>query len=357
MENEIKIGSENDLKELFKIIIKESKIIGPKIQKDENSIKYEEIREYEEIAREVEDLQEPGKYRLIKGSFFRHGFDSPKKYLFPPILKILRVHREIKIKPYEYQKMKFTFFGIKPCDSAAIKIMDKTFLWNEDVYYKTIREEVTIVVENCIKPGKTCFCATMGTGPRVKENFDIAYTKIDGKVLFETGSRKGRELLNSLRKLEIASKRDIANLMKVLEEAYEEAKALFSIENLPEKLEEKVTDKDLWIKISEKCIGCGNCTMVCPTCFCFDVHDEAYLDEYVDRVRYWDSCFTYRYAEVAGGHFRPELWARYRQWILHKFSYWKKQFEVLGCVGCGRCITWCPVGIDIREHITRVLKG
>ncbi|MEM0083943.1 MAG: 4Fe-4S dicluster domain-containing protein [Candidatus Methanomethylicia archaeon] len=354
---EIKSGLERDLEKLFKILREKTKVIGPRISADGNSIVYEELNDYEELARDVEDLQEPGNYRLFKGKFFRHGFDSPKKYLFPPTLKIIRVYKGLRIEPYDYQNMEITFFAIKPCDSAAIKIMDKTFSWNEDVYYKTIREKLTIIVENCIDPGKTCFCATMGTGPRVKENFDIAYTKINGKVLFEVGSEKGGKILKSLNELREASVDDITSLIKTMEEAEKKAKAPFNIENLPKELEEKIMNKDLWRKVSEKCVGCGNCTMVCPTCFCFDIYDESHLDEYVDRIRYWDSCFTYRYAEVAGGNFRPDLWARYRQWLLHKFSYWEKQFDTLGCVGCGRCITWCPMGIDIRESIIRVLGG
>jgi len=352
----IKSGIEEDLERLFKIVKEKSKVIGPRISIDDDTIRYDEIDEYREMAREIEDIQEPGRYRLIKGKFFRHGFDSPKKYLFPPMLKILRIYKGLKIEPYDYKNIKITFFAIKPCDSAAIKIMDKVFSWNKDVYYKAVRDNITLIVENCTNPGKTCFCATMGSGPRVTENFDIAYTRIDDKVLFEVGSEKGEKILNSLGELKEASNEEICKFMEIMKEAYEKARAPFDIHRLPE-LEDRINDKDLWREISGKCVGCGNCTMVCPTCFCFDIYDELYLDEYVDRVRYWDSCFTYRYAEVAGGNFRPELWARYRQWILHKFVYWEKQFKVLGCVGCGRCITWCPVGIDIRENILKILGG
>ncbi|MEM3616251.1 MAG: hypothetical protein QXX09_06320, partial [Candidatus Methanomethylicia archaeon] len=179
MKGKIKIGLETDLKELFKIVKGKTRVIGPKVLVDEGSIKYEEINEYNELAMEIEDIQEPGRYRLVKGTFFRHGFDSPKKYLFPPTLKIIRIYRDFKIEPYNYEGIELTFFAIKPCDSAAIKIMDKTFSWNKDVYYESMRKNMTIIVENCVNPGNTCFCATMETGPRVRENFDIAYTRIN----------------------------------------------------------------------------------------------------------------------------------------------------------------------------------
>jgi len=357
MKSVIMMGSENDLKTLFNKFKGKTTIIGPKIPDGEIAIRYCELNNYDEIPRGVEDYQEPGKYRLMQGDFFRHGFDSPKGYLHPPALKIVRVEKGLEIKPYNYDPKEIVFFGIKPCDAAAIRVMDKTFTWNKDAYYNAQREKITIIVENCTKPGKTCFCATMGTGPRATENFDIAYTRINGKVLFEAGSVKGEEILMEIETLKPASNEVIAEFIKVMDEAYEKAKAQFTTTNLPEKLEINIANENLWKELSEKCLACGNCTMVCPTCFCFDIYDESHLDEYVDRVRYWDSCFTYKYAEVAGGHFRPEIWAMYRQWMLHKFSYWKKQFDVFGCVGCGRCITWCPAGIDIRENVKKASGG
>ena len=357
MKSIIMMGTENELRTLFDKFKGKATIIGPKIPNGEIAIRYCELNDYSEIPREVEDDQEPGKYKLMQGKFFRHGFDSPKKYMFPSTLKIMRVEKELKVKPYNYDPKEIVFFAIKPCDAAAIEIMDKTFTWNKDAYYNAQRGKITIIVENCIKPGKTCFCATMGTGPRATENFDIAYTRINGKVLFEAGSIKGEETLMEIEALKPASNEVIIEFIKVMDEAYEKAKAPFTTINLPEKLEINIANENLWKELSEKCLGCGNCTMVCPTCFCFDIYDESHLDEHVDRVRYWDSCFTYRYAEVARGHFRPEIWAMYRQWILHKFSYWKKQFNILGCVGCGRCITWCPAGIDLRENVKKASIG
>ncbi|RLE54677.1 MAG: sulfite reductase subunit A [Candidatus Methanomethylicota archaeon] len=347
------IGDWRDLERLFKYL-KDSgyRIIGPKV--DGNVIKLKELKSLREFPKQISDHQAPGYYRLEEGDFFRNGDDSPKKYLFPPKMEIFKVNRDLSISFREIEKVKIAFFGIKSCDTASITIMDKVLGERGDSFYKHFRKELFIVTENCIKPGENCFCSSMGTGPRVQSGFDISFTRIDGKILFEAGSERGVKILEKL-KLPHANAKLKKKFIEVLEKAAEKAKANFEKRFLAEKLELAI-ESPIWKELAEKCLGCGNCTMVCPTCFCFDIYDEVFLDEYSKRVRYWDSCFTYKHAEVAGGHFRPELWARYRQWLLHKFSYWKRQFDMLGCVGCGRCITWCPVGIDIRKAVEKVLK-
>jgi Fe-S-cluster-containing hydrogenase component 2 len=111
-----------------------------------------------------------------------------------------------------------------------------------------------------------------------------------------------------------------------------------------------------WDDVAERCLACTNCTLVCPTCFCSSVEDVTDLSfENAERIRRWDSCFNPEFASVHGGNFRPTIRGRYRQWLTHKFASWFDQFDVSGCVGCGRCITWCPVGIDVTEEITAIL--
>ena len=312
------------------------------------------MKEFSEIPRGIEDIQKPGMYKLVRGEFFRHGPDSPKKFLFPPRLLLFRVSKDWTIEIPEVEEKLIAFFGIKPCDLAAIKAMDEVQGELGDPYYRLIRKNLLIIVENCIEPGETCFCSTMETGPIAGSGFDIAYTRVEDFIVFSADSEIGVNLLKELNLRPLDSEKS-TKYAKAIKRAIDKAKANFSIEGLPEKLELSL-NSPAYKEITEKCLGCANCNMVCPTCFCFDVVDVPNLNGTVERIRVWDGCFSYSYAMVAGGHFRPDLWARYRHWLLHKFSYWLKQFGRFGCVGCGRCITWCPVGIDVRESIIKILN-
>jgi len=345
----------SELKRLFDVIKELGyKVIAPKVI--DSVIRLDFVESYEEIAHDVEDLQAPGTYRLRKGSFFRHGPDSPKRFLYPPRLTLFKITKDWKVIFPKYDHGKIAFLGIKPCDLAAIKVMDKVQGSLGDEYYLSLRKNLLIIVENCVEPGNTCFCSTMGTGPRARYGFDIAYTKIPGRglLVIEAGSEIGISIMSKLgvRPIDDSTYRVFEELMA---KAYSKAKAGFDIQNLPELLELRM-NSNVYRDVAKKCLGCANCNMVCPTCFCFDIEDIPYLDGSAERVRIWDGCFSYRYAEVAGGHFRPSLWARYRHWLLHKFSYWVKQFGTFGCVGCGRCITWCPAGIDLRDVIKSIIR-
>lgn len=347
-------GPAESLKRLFEEVKgRNYRIIGPKIH--EGVIRIQLLERFEEIPYGYGDEQAPGHYRLSKGDgHFRNGPDSPKYYLYPPELILFIIKPDWSIKHPGHEFPKTAFFGIKPCDLAAIKIMDKVHESLVDSYYLNARMDLLLIVENCISPGHTCFCATMRTGPTATYGFDIAYTRLDNEVLFQPGSDSGVELLTEL-DLEPASVESLDKLGETIKRAAEIARGNFSIENLPETLEANM-ESEVYNRLAERCFGCANCNMVCPTCFCFDVLDEPELDGSAKRVRIWDGCHSYSYAQVAGGHFRKDLWARYRHWILHKFIYWLRQFGSFGCVGCGRCITWCPAGIDIREVVSSVLR-
>jgi len=345
----------NELRKLFDLIISMGyRIIGPKVVNEILRLEY--LSNYDELASGIEDVQKPGSYKLRNGEFFRHGPDSPKRYLYPSNLTLFRLTRDWRIELPRHEETKLAFFGIKPCDLSSIMIMDRVQGGLGDEYYLRLRRNLLLVVENCIKPGNTCFCATMGTGPKARSGFDVAYTQLPGKnmVVIESGSEIGTKLISNLdlRPIDDTTYKEYVNL---IDEAYKRAKAPFNLDNLPEKLEMRIKSS-IFKEIAERCIGCANCNMVCPTCFCFDVIDVPELDGSAKRIRVWDGCLNYSYAEVAGGHFRPDLWARYRHWLLHKFVYWIKQFGTFGCVGCGRCITWCPAGIDIRDVISRLLR-
>lgn len=321
----------------------------------DNALRLDVLKTTEELARDVEDVQDPGKYSLIPGNFYRHGPDSPKKFLYPPKLLLFKVTPkwDIIVNSEKYEG-KLAFFGIKPCDLASIKVLDRV-LTNVDELYTKVRERLAVVVENCTSSGNTCFCTTMGTGPRARNSFDIAYTRLGSKLVIEAGSELGLRLINQL-EIEPIDDNTYRDFEVTIRKAASRARANFETENLPELLELNIESKVYW-EVIERCLGCSNCNMVCPTCFCFDVLDIPKIDGSAERVRVWDGCLNYTYAQVAGGHFRPDLWARYRHFVLHKFAYWIKQFGTFGCVGCGRCITWCPTGIDLRETVTKVLRG
>jgi len=348
-------GTFEDLRRLFEEIKRRGyKIIGPKLEN--SAILLRELSSFDEIPYDCGDEQAPGYYRVIRnGGDFRNGPDSPKRYLYPPELLLFTIKPDWSIEHPSHEIPELAFFGIKPCDLAAIKIMDRVQGSLGDQYYLNLRSKLLIIVENCTNPGGTCFCATMQTGPFASTGFDVAYTRLDGGlVLFQPGSDPGVELLSELN-LEPATGEHARKLKEVMKNASEKARAGFALENLPEILESAIESK-VYEEISERCFGCANCNMVCPTCFCFDVIDEPELDGSAKRIRVWDGCHSYSYAQVAGGHFRKSLSARYRHWVLHKFVYWLRQFGSFGCVGCGRCITWCPAGIDIREVVAKVVK-
>lgn len=347
------VGKINDLRALFNELRRLGYvIIGYRVI--DKVLRLEELSSFDELAHDVEDIQSPGKYSLVRGNFYRHGPDSPKKFLYPANLLLFKVSSNWDISTPVREERKLAFFGLKPCDLASIKVLDNVLL-GVDEYYTNLRRNLVVVVENCINPGGTCFCSTMNTGPRARNSFDLAYTRLDDKLILEAGSELGLKLLNML---EVEPIDDVTyeRFEAIMRSASEKARAGFELNGIPEELELRIESK-AYEEITKKCLGCANCNMVCPTCFCFDILDVPLIDGSAERIRVWDGCLNFTYGQVAGGHFRPDLWARYRHFVLHKFAYWIKQFGTYGCVGCGRCITWCPTGIDLRETVKRVLRG
>jgi ferredoxin len=339
------------------ILFNELKNLGYKVigyKAIDNVLRLDSINSFEELAFNVKDVQSPGRYLLSQGGFPRHGPDSPKKFLYPSKLVLFKIMPDWNIVASPSPDSRIALFGIKPCDLSAIKVLDKVLL-NVDEYYTALRRNLVVVVENCIEPGGTCFCTTMGTGPRARDSFDIAYTRLGDKLAIEAGSSFGLKLLNLL-EVEPIDDATYREFETTINRSAEKARALFTVDNIPETLELNI-ESQIYKEIAEKCLGCANCNMVCPTCFCFDVTDVPKIDGSAERVRVWDGCLSYTYAQVAGGHFRKDLWTRYRHFVLHKFAYWIKQFGTYGCVGCGRCITWCPTGIDLRESIEKIIRG
>ncbi len=344
--------------------------IGPKLR--DGAIVYDEIASLADLPVGWSDEQEGGHYRLVsgtKGSFFEYltGPSSLKKYLFPPKQKLWAADRKgesFKIEELPKDVPAYAFIGVRSCELNAIKIQDKVFGYGRedkcdkgifsDPGYVARRSKALIVAVNCSRAGKTCFCSSMGGDPHVKEGqgFDLALTELfqgdKHEFVLEIGTEKGGLIAEVLKSREAHS----ADLSAVEAQAKKARSQMGRkmVSGVKELLQRNLRH-ERWDQVAERCLSCANCTMVCPTCFCTTVEETTDLTgDHAERWRLWDSCFSVDFSYIHGGAIRREGKARYRQWMTHKLSNWHDQFGSSGCVGCGRCITWCPVGIDITEE-------
>jgi len=340
---------------------------GPTVR--DNAIVYDTIDSVDALPQAMIDRQDNGQYRLVRNkrkALFDHvvGMHSWKKIFHVPDDVLYRIEKkpsDVEINPVEAVESKKALIGVRSCDLSALAIQDQILMDGPypDPSYTARRRNTFIVAVNCGRPGGTCFCASMGTGPRATTGFDIALTElIKGDshcFLVECGSVAGEELLKAIphRTAETA---DIEQADAVMEKAAGKMGRKLNTDNLRENLMARF-DSPYWSEIAQRCASCGNCTMVCPTCFCMNVEDDTDLSgQHIERRRKWDSCYTIGFSYIHGGSIRNSAMARYRQWLLHKMVYWPEQFGTFGCVGCGRCITWCPMGIDITEEATKLVE-
>ncbi|HKI93068.1 MAG TPA: 4Fe-4S dicluster domain-containing protein [Gaiellaceae bacterium] len=309
------------------------------------------------------DEQAPGSYRLARrddAAVFGYavGPHSWKQELLPPRVRLWQARRDdggLTIEEEEPPSQPTAFVGVKPCELAAIAIQDRVFLGGrfQDRDYAARRAGVFLVAVDCGDPSDLCFCAALGSGPGATEGFDLALTELlDGehRFLARAGSPAGEAVLAEL-PARPAAAADLARRADIVAGAAQEMAGRFEADGIHALLTGNL-DSPHWDVVAERCLSCGNCTLVCPTCFCTHVEDTSALDgSSAERTRVWDTCFSLRYAEMHGGNTRPATRSRYRQWLTHKLATWQDQFGTPGCVGCGRCIAWCPVGIDIREEV------
>lgn len=319
--------------------------------------------------------QEPGRYRLERtptGAAFAYGpaVDSLKRYLNPPVSTIWRATREsgaLRFEPASEPPTPRAVIGVRACDLHAMARYDEVFLGGPyvDPGYQTRRASLFVVAANCTTPAGTCFCASMGTGPRASTLFDIALTELPAaggtpktahRYLATAGSPIGADVLAALPGRPPADA-DIEAERALLDKAARHMGRTLDTGGLAPALA-AAAEHPQWDDVARRCLSCANCTMSCPTCFCSTVEDHSNLTgSEIERSRRWDSCFTADFSYIHGGSTRPSVRARYRQWATHKFAHWFDQFGTSGCVGCGRCITWCPVGIDITHELGRVREG
>lgn len=341
--------------------------VGPTIQN--GAIIYSEINSSSDLPIGFTDTQKPGFYRLEKtdnNAFFNYvvGPQSWKKFLYPSIQKLFTAYyknNKLEIEKPEPPATKYAFIGVRSCEINSIEIQDRVFFGGEyqNSSYKTLRKNSLIVAVNCSKAEENCFCTSMGTGPEVKSSYDILLTEIINEkehyFLIETGSERGEEIVNDLNTRE-ASESELSKKNQVIQKTISQIQKHLDTENLKDILLKNL-ESPLWDEVAKRCLACGNCTMVCPTCFCMTIEDYTDLMKTkAERIQKWDSCFTLEYSYIHGGSIRVSIGSRYRQWLTHKLASWHEQFGTSGCVGCGRCITWCPVGIDITEEATKIKK-
>jgi len=334
-------------------------VIAPVLK--EGVIFYDFISSPKEIVRNVKEIQGRGFYRIIGESNlvfgdFTHGFSSPKEFLHPPTEVLLKLERDLKQK-FETFNGKIAFFGIRSCDLKSIEILDNVFIKKNpypDPFYSARRRDNFTVVINCVNPSENCFCSTVGIDP-FSDRGDISLTELDHGFIVRASTEIGKEILKKLQGRE--PKEEEINTEEELKRKAREKTRKFNLKGIHEELLGKI-GSDKWKEIEKRCLGCGNCAMVCPTCFCYDVYDEVNFEgSKSERVRFWDVCFNESFSVIHGHPVRKSLFSRYRQWLMHKFSYWVYQFGDYGCVGCGRCITWCPVGINILEEVINIVAG
>ena len=344
-------------------------VIGPVIK--DGVILLDSIKDLKRHPAGVTDLQAPGKYRTEKIQEnrifgFNNGPDSWKKYLFPPEKIIFKAKKnpegEIEFSTDSTPLNKYAFFGVRSCELEAIKIHDAVLKDGSfpDQFYSDLRKESLFIAVNCTVSSDTCFCASMNTGPEVKNGYDVVLTEIieNGKsiIIAESGSGKGKSILEALAPM-AASENQIQESRKAVASVSTKQKRSINIESVRKLLKTKIAS-NLFDTISEKCMTCSNCTMVCPTCFCYNIEDTTDITgETASRVRKWDSCFCENFSYIHGGKIRESKKSRYRQWLTHKLTNWFDQFGSSGCVGCGRCISWCPAGIDITESAAVFLES
>ncbi|MDD3287523.1 MAG: 4Fe-4S dicluster domain-containing protein [Alphaproteobacteria bacterium] len=341
-------------------------LIGPHAR--DGAVVYEPISSPEDLPIGKSDEQEGGKYRLVdgtSGAYFEYvvGPTSWKKYLFPPRQKVLEAKREkdgFSIVESTEKEPPYAFIGVRACELAAIQIQDKVLNSgdNADSGYSARRANAFIVAVNCSRAAKTCFCDSMKTGPNVGAGYDLALTELLDKkrheFLVEVGSARGEAILNKLPKRE-----SVGEDIRAAKAVVENARSHMGRAMIPgvASLLKRNLESPRWAEVAKRCLSCGNCTMACPTCFCNTVEDVTDLSgDHAERWRLWDSCFSVDFSYIHGGSIRKEGFSRYRQWMTHKLSSWLDQFGTSGCVGCGRCITWCPVGIDITEEAAEIKK-
>ena len=331
----------------------------------DGAVLWSQIKSVAKLPTGRREEQLPGSYRVSNadtGVFgINHGHQSLKSLTFKSRESLVHFSKDadgIHFEPSTPTVERIAVIGARACDVAGLAMQQQVFETGEypDLHFKQHRESLFIVAVNCIHAQTTCFCASMQTGPRVDHGFDLALTAVTGGYLLESGSAEGQGIIERLQ----PGRAEPAHIQQA-DEAMA-ACAASQTRRLPDtnscqKLP-LLQSHPHWQDVAERCLSCGNCTMVCPTCFCHTVEEVPDLSgQDSERVRLWDSCFNPEHGYIHGKNMRPTTKERYRMWLTHKLGTWPQQFGASGCVGCGRCITWCPVGIDLTAEVAAIAES
>jgi ferredoxin len=353
--------------------------IGPQVSDD--AIIYDDLDEIRDLPIGIVEDQERGQYRLRRNGerrYFDHttGPHSLKNFLFPPcetVLTVTRTDGHWKFDESVRDERPLAVLGARACDLQALIIQDHVFMQGKyvDSAYRRRRDKLFLVAVNCHRAAATCFCHSMKAGPGLQSGFDLGISELDEYLLIEVGSERGGSVVTAARWApcsldDIQAARDIPQRLSAQMRDRAAAEPADSSGSPPARsldtsgLQELLQDNlehPHWEDVARRCMACGNCTAVCPTCFCAVVQDASDLTgAEIRRERSWASCFTAEHSYMNSGPVRRTTESRYRQWLTHKLATWHDQFGSSGCVGCGRCITWCPVGIDLTQEVA-TLRG
>ena len=357
--------AQEDLQRLFDALVEAGyRCVGPAVR--DGAIQFVPLRAAAELPTGVHDQQAPGSYRLEQtGGSRRFGWANGPQALKPmtfapseSLWRARRVDGQLRFEPVAPDPEPTAVIGVRACDLAALRLQEAHFLdgLSPDPGFRARRDALLLIGVDCSHPAETCFCADTGDGPALAYGFDIGLTELDDGYLVRSGSPRGATVVNAMALVAVSDdQRDAA--------ARQNAAAVQAqIRRLPggdlrARLFERL-DHRHWDAVAERCLSCGNCTAVCPTCFCSTNAADPDLDgTATDLVRTWDSCFSHGHTAMHGRPVREETCQRYRQWLTHKLAGWFDQYGRSGCVGCGRCITWCPVGIDLTAEAALIAAG
>jgi sulfhydrogenase subunit beta (sulfur reductase) len=337
------------------------RLVGPTVR--DGAIVYADVSGIADLPAGWTEVQEAGTYRLQRradGALFGYalGPHAWKQLFFVPRLRLWQAEREAQAFTVNEERpapQRLALIGARSCELHAIAIQDRVFLQGScvDPDYAARRADTFVVAVNCAQAGGTCFCVSMQTGPRVTHGYDLVLTElIEGghRFVVEIGSDRGAALLSGI-STPLATSADRAAAEEVVARTARSMGRSLDTTGIKELLYGNL-EHPRWDEVAARCLSCANCTLVCPTCFCSTVEDVTDLTgDHAERWRRWDSCFNLDFSYIHGGNGRTSTKARYRQWLTHKVASWIDQFGTSGCVGCGRCITWCPVGIDLTEEV------
>ncbi len=347
----------DELHQLFDLLTRQGyDILGPQIK--EGAILFRPLTSPDQLPKGVEQIQTPGHYRLestggLRQFSWANGPQALKPLIFKPRETLWRSELQpdgsLRFEQSPTTTLPTAVLGVRACDLAALALQDQHF--EGDPYYQQHRNSLLLIAVDCSHPAETCFCASTDDGPDARHSFDLALTELEDGFLIRSGTKRGQALQAQL------------NFPDASSEQYQEAEAQLKQARKQQRQLPEFEPAELihlgqhsaWQEVAERCLSCGNCTSVCPSCFCFSESEVPELNgTESNHQRQWDSCFSEGHSYIHGHHFRPDTKGRYRQWLTHKFGSWVEQYGRSGCTGCGRCISWCPVGIDPLEVLKQL---